>query len=175
MSVTDRERTLKDLMISSMDGDEKSYQLFLSEINSIATAYLVKRCGHLGKDRIEDLVQEVLMSIHQKRSSYRRDLPILPWIYTITKHKLIDELRSEKRKKKNLEAMYEREVTQIGYEKNDEIELDILISGITDKQKQILILSKVEEVPLAEIAIQFKMSLSAIKVTIHRALKSMRR
>jgi DNA-directed RNA polymerase specialized sigma24 family protein len=40
---------------------------------------------HVGKELLEDLHQEVMMSIHQKKQTYQIDRPILPWIYSITK------------------------------------------------------------------------------------------
>lgn len=170
----DRETSLKKLMLSSMDGDQEAYKLFLKEMSLLVKAYLSKRCAHLGSDRIDDLIQEVLMAIHLKRSTYRTDLPVLPWIFTITRHKLIDEVRSINRKTKNdLQEYMEESFTTSQLEDQEEVEL--ALAGLTQKQREMLFMAKVEEVPLSEIAEKFKMSLSAVKVSIHRAIKSVRR
>jgi RNA polymerase sigma-70 factor (ECF subfamily) len=176
MIETDRERILKELMISSLEGDQAAYQKLLSEISLIAKSYLIKRCRQLGPDRIDDLVQEVLMTVHLKKSSYRTDLPFLPWIYTVTKHKLIDDFRSSIRKTRLDEKLSSDKNEIIKEEtKEDDFELELLVSGINEKQREILLMAKVEEIPLAEIATQLKMSLSAVKVTIHRAIKNIRK
>lgn len=175
MIKNDREQTLKKLMLASINGDKDAYMSLLNEISIVSKAYLQKRCSHLGQDRIEDLVQEVLLAVHQKRSSYRLDLPVLPWIFTITKHKLIDEVRAENRRR----ILHQKsEINEEGEHLStleDAEELGLILQGLTEKQKDILFLAKVEDVPLNEIAEKFKMSLSAVKVTIHRAIKSVRR
>ncbi len=50
-----------------------------------------------------------------------------------------------------------------------------MLAGLTDKQQEILILAKVEHKPLQEIANELNISLSAVKVTIHRALGVLRK
>ena len=53
-------------------------------------------------------------------------------------------------------------------------EVDALLAGVSDRQREILRLSKVEGIPLQEIAERMKMSLAAVKVTIYRTLRSIR-
>lgn len=174
MSEMDREKELKDLMLETMKGNHEAYQIFLREISLIARAYLLKRCAHLGKDRVDDLIQEVLMAIHAKKSSYRTDLPILPWIFTITRHKMIDEIRAQQRKNKLSDAFSE-ELPHLTDDVMEEREnLEDLISGMSERQREILIMAKVKEIPLGQISEHFKMSLSAVKVSIHRAIKSLK-
>lgn len=175
MIENDREKSLKKLMLASIDGDQEAYSSLLKTISEIAERYLKKRRSHLGQDRVDDLVQEVLITIHLKRSSYRTDLPLLPWIFTITKHKLIDEVRANNRRAKILDRNEFQEETPLSSELEDLEELELALKGLTDNQRDILVLAKVEKVPLNEIAERFKMSLSAVKVTIHRALKYARR
>lgn len=175
MSDMSREDSLRKLMLDSMQGNLDAYQVFLMEVSKLIRIYLTKRRGPIGPERIEDLVQEVLMAIHLKKSSYRQDLPVLPWIYTIAKHKLIDEFRSDQRRSRffnplrdyqdlfNLEDVYQSKQ-----------EVETLLSGFSEKQKEVLIMAKVEKVPLQEIAVQMKMSLSSVKVTVHRTIHGIR-
>ncbi|MGO4843513.1 sigma factor, partial [Rhizobiaceae sp. 2RAB30] len=41
----------------------------------------------------EDVVQDTLLAIHLKRHTWMTDAPVLPWVYTIARHKLIDAFR----------------------------------------------------------------------------------
>jgi RNA polymerase sigma-70 factor (ECF subfamily) len=50
-----------------------------------------------------------------------------------------------------------------------------ILEGLSERQKDILRLAKVEEMPLAEIAVRQGMSLSAVKVTIHRSVQAIRK
>lgn len=44
-------------------------------------------------EELVDIVQEVLTTLHNKRQSWKTDKPVLPWIYAIARHKIIDALR----------------------------------------------------------------------------------
>ncbi len=46
--------------------------------------------------------------------------------------------------------------------------------GLSQRQREIFILAKADGMPLAEIAERFDMSLSAVKVTVHRTLQKIR-
>lgn len=170
-----REHTLKQLMLTSMEGDATAYKDFLTGVSMTARGYLAKRVAFLGSQGIEDLVQEILLTIHLKKDSFRTDLRILPWVYTIIRHKMIDELRSDKRHTKYLKSL---ETTFTESEDADDLEsreeVECLLAGLPEKQKEMLIMAKVEQKPLQEIATEMNVSLSSVKVSIHRALGSLR-
>ncbi len=44
----------------------------------------------------DDLLQLVFLKLHQSRARYDASLPVLPWLYTITRHAIIDEVRRKK-------------------------------------------------------------------------------
>ena len=46
----------------------------------------------------EDLVQETLIAIHTRRATYDPALPFTAWVYGIARYKLIDEYRRDKRR-----------------------------------------------------------------------------
>ncbi len=99
MDIKEREQSLKQLMLTSMEGNALAYKDFLQGVGMLARGYLSRRVSFLGTQGIEDLVQEVLLTVHLKKTSYRTDLPLLPWVYTIIKHKMIDQLRTNKRRR----------------------------------------------------------------------------
>jgi RNA polymerase sigma factor (sigma-70 family) len=45
------------------------------------------------ESEVEDLVQEVLLTIHLKRGTWDQSRPIGPWVAAIARNKLIDVLR----------------------------------------------------------------------------------
>lgn len=178
------EENLKRLFLKAKSGDIEAYELFLKSCASVLRKTLSKNLGrssaHFSLDSIEDLVQDILMVIHQKRDFYLMEKPLLPWIYTIARHRLIDFIRVGKRRPEMIPLTEE---IQSLIEQDDSLLLkwDIknegveLLKELPEKNREILRLAKSEGVPLQEIAKTFKMSLSSVKVTIHRSLKKIRK
>jgi DNA-directed RNA polymerase specialized sigma24 family protein len=48
----------------------------------------------MGPEQCEDILQDVLLSIHLKRQTWREDAPIRPWLYAIARHKVVDAFRA---------------------------------------------------------------------------------
>ena len=47
----------------------------------------------LPADQHEDILQEVLLAIHLKRQTWRRDAPVRPWLYALARYKVVDAFR----------------------------------------------------------------------------------
>lgn len=84
----------------SLRGDRVAYEKLLEQVAIMVRMYLHRTLGSRqgSVEKVEDLVQEVLISIHQKKESYRSSQPILPWVYAIARYRLIDSIRAEKRR-----------------------------------------------------------------------------
>ena len=48
----------------------------------------------MGPEGCEDVVQDVLLTIHLKRQTWREDAALRPWLYAVTRHKVIDAFRA---------------------------------------------------------------------------------
>jgi RNA polymerase sigma-70 factor (ECF subfamily) len=178
------EQELHGLMALSLNGDAKAYEALLERIATMIRGYLMKsaRASKTSPQQVEDLVQDVLLAIHQKRHTYRTDMPVMPWIFSIARYKLIDSIRAQGRTpivswpaedSDEFEAAASVDAAQAGA--TDRMDVETLLEELPEKQRQILMLAKVEELPLNEISKRMKMSLSAVKVTIHRAMATLRR
>jgi RNA polymerase sigma factor (sigma-70 family) len=89
----DREARWASLLRTAIAGDGVAYARFLREITPVLRGIVRARGRSLPPDQHEDIVQEVLMSIHAKRHTWRPDHPVQPWLYAITRHKVIDAFR----------------------------------------------------------------------------------
>lgn len=167
-------------MLRSLDGDKIAYEKMLLTISTMLRGYLMNSLSarHRNLETVEDLIQEVLISIHRKKHLYRTQMPILPWLFAIARYRLIDYLRAENRRPR-LEGWEDTfdapEPKRMELSSERLFELEEILSGLTPRQRRVLLLAKTEGVPLAEIAQQLDMSLSTVKVTIHRCLASIRK
>lgn len=173
--MSELESELKQLFLLSLQGETRSYEEFLQRVSLLLRGYLMKTMNPRlrSQEQVEDLVQEVLISIHKKRDLYDVNQPLLPWIYAIARYRLIDSLRMERRRPECVEWIEKFDAVSVVTSPilREELDGEELLEGLSTKQREILRLAKVEEVPLNEIAVKMDMSLSAVKVSVHRSLK----
>ena len=96
-SLQKQEAELHSVWMQSLQGDSASYQRALGLMSSHVRRFLQKRMPSQLSD-VEDLVQETLMAIHQKRHTYQSDQPLTAWMYAIARYKWVDHLRAHGRR-----------------------------------------------------------------------------
>ncbi len=87
------EPELKALMLLSLDGDEAAYRCLLEMLRHLLASYYMRRLYRSASADVEDLVQETLLALHQRRITYDRGRPFTAWFFTIARHKLVDHHR----------------------------------------------------------------------------------
>src|SRR5580693_1394533 len=100
MTTSSQENDWAVLMRAAMTGDAGAYRQLLASLAPRVRAVARSRCRGLGapEDEVEDLVQEVLLTIHLKRGTWDQSRPIGPWVAAITRNRLIDVLRRRGRR-----------------------------------------------------------------------------
>ncbi len=95
MNGPQREHDLPMWMGSSISGDAEAYRRFLASVTLHLRAMARRRCARCGVPdcNAEDIVQEVLLTIHLKRGTLDPSRPIGPWISILVRNKLVDTLR----------------------------------------------------------------------------------
>lgn len=164
-------------MRRAQDGDGAAYARLLKEITPLLRAYLMPRIRD--DARVDDVVQDVLMAVHTARHTYAPDQPFERWMYGIARHKMIDAMRRYGR-------TTGREVTDPGLfetlsgpaannpEKAELRSLMKALEKLPKKQRDIVVMTKVEGHTMAETAEQVGMSEAAVKVAAHRAYKQLK-
>ena len=122
----------------------------------------------------EDVVQETLLAIHLKRGTWDVARPIAPWIATIARNKLIDALRRNgHRTSVSIDEVIETleaEEPATGLESG---EIDRMIAGLNERQRDIVRSISVEACGTRETATRLGMTEGALRVALHRALKTL--
>ena len=91
-----KEERLRSLLIGGLVGDASAYHTFLSELTAHLRSFVRRRLAHLPEE-VEDLVQELLLAIHNQRHTYDPAHPLTAWVQAIARYKLIDLLRRRSR------------------------------------------------------------------------------
>lgn len=156
-------------------GDQSAYGQFLENITPLLGRMVARKLAACDKD---DVVQEILISIHKARHTYDGQRPLMPWLASIAKFRITDHLRkhyaqrSDKTVDIHSHADFLADVTQTS---DDNESIDELLSGVPDNHKRILTLMHVEGYTAKEIGVKIGMNESAVKVAAHRALKKIRK
>lgn len=165
--------TLDSLMVAALKGDQHAYAKALAAITALLRPYLSKRLNQVSD--VEDVLQEILISIHKSRHTYDGKRPVKPWIYAIAKFRLSDFLRAHY--SDTLRHAAELDVAE------HLASLDVTESGLTyesikdeiaklpGKQPMILHLMHHEGHTAKEVAAKMNMTETAVKVAAHRAYK----
>lgn len=168
---------LEQLMQHTQNGDKEAYKKLLSACLPIIRHIVNQKITD--KTQAEDVVQEVLISLHQAKHTYDPKQPFKPWLYAIARFRTIDALRKIYTAKNNIFSE-DLHTELIDYKKNvtEQAENNELISKmlgeLPEKQRNILLLMKVEGLTAAEVALKMDMSVSAVKVSAHRAMKNLK-
>ncbi|MEG3617187.1 sigma-70 family RNA polymerase sigma factor [Magnetovibrio sp. PR-2] len=169
-------------MAAAQDGDGVAYQNLLQAVLPLIRAIVSKKIQD--PDKTEDIVQEVLMSVHKNRHTYDPSLPFKPWLATITQRRTIDALRKIYRQGARETLVDEYPETFLADETNISPEDDLVfamgdelsraLESLPAGQRTAVELLKLREMSLKEASEASGMSVAALKVAMHRALKSLR-
>jgi RNA polymerase sigma factor (sigma-70 family) len=172
---------LAALMQAAQDGDRIAYAGLLRELVPLLQRLMRRRLGFLQPSDREDLVQDILLSLHAARATYDPRRPFTPWLMSIAHHRMVDRARRHTRVWAN-EVLVDEfadsafdEVSDLpDSEYGDSEQVRQAVKGLPAGQRTAIELLKLRELSLKEAANVSGMSVSALKVAAHRAIKALR-
>jgi len=171
------ESELRSLMLACLAGSDPATEVLLTRLSLLLRSYFKGRLTRIGRSAVdaEDLVQETLISIHTHRHTYDPAQPITPWAYAIARYRLVDYLR---RTKTSGAALALDEIPDLPAQDDSDgvdsrLDLRALISQLTPKMRQTIELVKLQGLSVSEAAMRTEMSVSAVKVSVHRGLRAL--
>jgi RNA polymerase sigma-70 factor (ECF subfamily) len=169
------EQRLHALFLQGLEGNNAAYHLFLKGLGAHLRAFLRRRLSTLPDDT-EDLVQDILLAVHNQRHTYRPDQPLTAWVNAMARYKLIDLLRS----RSSREALHDPIDDDMAlFATNDheaadaKRDVNTLLQQLPDNQRLPIVHTKLEGLSVTEAAAVTGMSESAIKVGVHRGMKAL--
>lgn len=164
------EQTLSGLMRAAQEGDRRSYRVLLGETERWLRRYFSRR---IPVEQLDDLVQEVLLSLHRKLASFDPKRPFLPWLAAIARYRWVDHLRKVYRSQEtsieghDLGQPPEQEAVAV------RISLDRLLEQLPAGQARAIELVKIEGQSVKDAARLCGQSEPLVKVNVYRGLKKL--
>lgn len=165
--MTSDEPTLARLMQAAQGGDRVAYRQLLGLLLPLLRRWYARR---VAPAMLDDLVQDVLLAVHQRRASWDPARPFLPWLAAIARYRWVDQLR-------RVAARPTRELLdEVTVESGEaaivaRLGCDRLLARLPAAQQAAIRAVKLEGLSVAEAAEQLCQSQSLIKVNVHRGLK----
>lgn len=175
------DRRWSALMMAAQAGDGAAYQALLRDCIPVIKA-IARRRGVVA-DRIDDAVQDVLLTIHRARHTYDPDRSFTAWLSVIAERRAIDLIRRTRRQA-------QREVyAPLAFESHVDEATNPLrsiavvatrgvvaraVETLPARQREAVQRLVLEERSLADAAAVTRRSKGSLKVSLHRALKALR-
>src|SRR5262245_5631499 len=175
-----RDQARAALMRRAQSGREVAYAQLLQELPPIIARMIRRQTATASPSDREDLLQEVLMSIHAARASYDPARPFMPWLKTIVVNRTIDFVRRHKRHAgpvltDEMAADIADDTASEAAARYDAIDaLQKAIRKLPAAQRSAIELLKLREMSLREAAATTGVSVSALKASVHRAVRTLR-
>lgn len=126
----------------------------------------------------QDLTQNLFYRILKYRHTYKEDNSFKSWIYQMARNSHIDFCKQQQKQSGRFLTV-ESHNENISEEENSFTEDDFerfekAFSTLNDEQKEIIVLSRYQGLKYEEISKMNHLSVAAIKVQVHRAIKQLR-
>jgi RNA polymerase sigma-70 factor (ECF subfamily) len=168
------------MMAAAQAGDRVVYQKLLRECIPVIQR-LARRQG-VPPSAIDDVVQEVLLTVHRARQTYDPARPFVAWLSIMAKRRAIDSLRRRWRQSnREIHAPVAYETFSdpdaspaVGWEKDGRTKtLAEAVAGLSSGQRQAVEHLALQQQSLAEASAATGRSIGALKVNLHRGLRSL--
>ena len=165
-------------MVAAQTGDALSYEYLLRELTPYLRRFVARRL--LDDGAAEDVVQNVLVSIHRARHTYRGERPLRPWIHAIARNAVVDYTRARARRRAREVSLEADGVAEPYVEAAEPFdsrlspELEEALEALSDRQRQAVELIHLRGLSVAEAAERAGTTMAALKVRAHRGYRAMR-
>lgn len=138
--------------------------------------FLYYKCGDVAL--AEDLTQDVFMKVWDKREDIQQET-VKSYLYTIANNMLLNKLRHGKVvmsfAEKNKDQRNEQSPEYALEEKEFKQELETTISNMPEKQREVFLMNRIDELTYKEIAGRLELSVKAVEKRMHGALGYMKK
>jgi RNA polymerase sigma-70 factor (ECF subfamily) len=190
--MADRPPADEELMLAYQRGSTAAFEELFARYRTRLFTYFRRSVGDVMQ--AEDLLQTLFLRVHRARQTYQPAAAFSTWVYTIARHLVRDALDQERteraRRVTTRKSQQETGSSSVSPEERiaDEhaapeaklqqkeiaTRLHHALLSLSLEQREVILLSKYEELSFSEIATILGCSVTAAKVRAFRALKALR-
>lgn len=163
--------------IAGLKGDRSAYHAALTSIAELVRNYIRRRLSASQVENdVEDIVQNILITVHEKRATFERSQPLLPWVYGISRYKLLNHLRTHGRYRsgltdQELDSIEHTHQTGDAQDLTARHDVQTMLDKLPPEQRTAVELTKLRGLSTEEAAIKAGTKSGTMKVRLHRAMK----
>ena len=169
----------EQLMSLFQGGDENAYIELVNRYKDKLINFIFNYLGDL--ESSEDVVQETMIKLYQKKHYYKEIAKFSTWLYTIAKNLANTELRKRKQRKTTLLSQFSKddktyEVPSNDPEPGQEIQTDIVnkiirdaVDQLSEKFKIVIVLRDIQGLSYEDISEIINVPIGTVKSRINRA------
>ena len=168
------------LMRAAQAGDARSYEQLLRAVSPFVRSLARRYCRD--PELAEDVVQDVLLTVHRIRHTWDPQRPFSPWLAPIAARRGIDRIRRDSRiARHEVSDELALETFAAPVANNDSGALraveaiEPLLAVLPERQRLALEAVKIRGLSVAEAASESGQTVAALKVSVHRAVKALRK
>ncbi len=162
------------IMTEVRQGDLDKSALLFERYQTKVYNYFLNTC--FNEQLSMDLAQNTFYRMLHYRNSYKTELSFKSWLFGIARNVFLDNVKSKHSKTDSLEKLnYEKHS-----DKNEVISkfeneaLYRALNRLSDEDRDLIVMSRFQNIKYKEIAEIHGLSLAAVKVKVHRAIKKLR-
>ena len=159
-------------------GDKAAYNQLLKEIAPFIRNFVL---GSLANDDwADDIMQEVLISVHKSLKTYSPDRPFKPWLMAIINFRRTDYLRKHYKARDNKKTSLDDYDFQNSHVTNpahagEYKDIEAALETLPDNHRKVFEMIKIQGYTAKEVANEMGMSVSAVKVSAHRTMNKLKK
>jgi len=167
----------QELMARVKDGEQSALELLFVRLESLLFAFFYRLGCPPGA--VEDLTEEVLVTVYRQRRRYDPGRPFTPWLYGIARLVWKDHLRHRRRelahsaplsaaKRRPAEG---RDPSEVAETREDVDALHRAIEHLSDEQRAVFVLRHYHGLSYEEIVAAIQVPLGTMKWRLHEAIR----
>lgn len=169
--------TDEQIMEAVKNGDLQQASLLFERYNIRLFNFLARMT--LDREQAEDLTQNVFLRMIRYRNSYKEGMKFQAWIYQVARNVFSDHYQAHKNKKADfmsVEKMSEQVMESEEGKQTEEKEqlLRRSLAMLNDDQRELLVLTRFQQMKYEEVAVILDTTVANIKVKVHRAIAKLR-
>jgi len=169
----------EQLMLLFQGGNENAYIELVNRYKDKLINFIFNYLGDI--ESSEDVVQETMIKLYQKKHYYKEIAKFSTWLYTIAKNLAKTELRKRKQRKTTLLSQFSKDDKMYDLPSNDnevgqEIQTEIVnkiireaVNQLSEKFKTVITLRDIQQLSYEDISEIIDVPIGTVKSRINRA------